>query len=106
MNRSRLLFIGVLALALGAFVSFVVYKNVLAKTHSNSEPGMDVIQAANDLQVGSKLQDGDIRIVKVPASALPPSFYKAKSQVLGRGVIQPVSKGDFILPNKLAPENA
>jgi pilus assembly protein CpaB len=79
---------------------------MLAKTHANSEPGVDVIQAANDLQVGSKLQDGDIRIVKVPASILPPNSYKAKSQVLGRGVILPVQKGEFILPSKLAAENA
>jgi pilus assembly protein CpaB len=106
MNRSRLLFIGVLALALGAFVSFVVYKNMLSKNNGNSEPGADVIVAANDLQVGSKLQDGDIRQVKVPASVLPPNFYKVKSQVLGRGVILPVQKGEFILPSKLAAENA
>ena len=106
MNRSRLLFIGVLALALGAFVSFVVYKNMLAKTTNNNEPSADVIVAANDLQVGSKLQDGDIRQVKVPVSVLPPNFYKLKSQVLGRGVILPVQKGEFLLPSKLAAENA
>ena len=106
MNRSRLLFIGVLALALGAFVSFVVYKNMLTRTNASSEPGADVIVAANDLQVGAKLQDGDIRQVKVPASVLPPNFYKLKSQVLGRGVILPVQKGEFILPSKLAAENA
>jgi pilus assembly protein CpaB len=106
MNRSRLLFIGVLALALGAFVSFVVYKNMLSKTNANNEPGADVIVAANDLQVGSKLLDGDIRQVKVPTSVLPPNYFRNKSQVLGRGVILPVQKGEFILPSKLAPENA
>ena len=106
MNRSRLLFIGVLALALGAFVSFVVYKNMLSKNSGNNEPGSDVIVSANDLQVGSKLQDGDIRQVKVPTSVLPPNYFRNKSQVLGRGVILPVQKGEFILPSKLAPENA
>ena len=106
MNRSRLLFIGVLALALGAFVSFVVYKNLLSKTNANNEPGADVIVAANDLQVGSKLMDGDVRQVKVPTSVLPPNYFRNKSQVLGRGVILPVQKGEFILPSKLAAENA
>jgi pilus assembly protein CpaB len=106
MNRSRLLFIGVLALALGAFVSFVVYKNMLAKNTGGNEPGADVIVAANELQVGSKLQDGDIRQVKVPASVIPPNSYKVKSQVLGRGVILPIKVGEFILPSKLAAENA
>jgi pilus assembly protein CpaB len=93
-------------LALGAFVSFVVYKNMLARTTANNEPGADVIVAASDLQVGSKLQDGDIRQVKVPASVIPPNSYKGKSQVLGRGVILPIKMGEFILPSKLADAGA
>jgi pilus assembly protein CpaB len=106
MNRTRLLFIGFLALALGAFVSFVVYKNLLAKTTANTEPGADVIVAANDIQVGSKLLDSDVRSVKVPASVLPPTYLKSKSQAVGRGVILPIQKGEYILPSKLAAENA
>jgi pilus assembly protein CpaB len=106
MNRTRLLFIGFLALALGAFVSFAVYKNLKARTGANNEPGVDVIVAANDLQVGSKVQDGDIRSVKVPASIVPPNSFRSKSQLIGRGVILPIQRGDFILPSKLAGENA
>jgi len=106
MNRSRLLFIGFIALALGAFVSFVVYKNVLQRSTANSEPGSDVIVAASDLQVGSKVQDGDIRMVKVPASVVPPNSFRSKAQIIGRGVILPIQRGEFILPSKLAAENA
>src|SRR5438270_5428062 len=106
MNRSRLLFIGFVALALGAFVSFVVYKNVLSRSSAGNEPGADVIVAANDIQVGAKLQDGDIRMVKVPASVVPPNSFRSRSQIIGRGVILPIQKGEFILPSKLAAKNA
>ena len=106
MNRTRLLFIGFLALALGAFVSFVVYKNLKTSTSGTNEPGVDVIVAANDLQVGSKVQDGDIRAVKIPASIVPPNAFRSKSQLIGRGVILPIQRGDFMLPSKLAAENA
>jgi pilus assembly protein CpaB len=106
MNRTRLLFIGFVALALGAFVSFVVYKNLLSKSTGSNEPGTEVIVAANDIQVGSKLQDGDVRSVKVPASVVPPNYLRSKSQIIGRGVILPIQKGEFILPSKLAAENA
>src|SRR5437879_13713736 len=92
MNRSRLLFIGFVALALGAFVSFVVYKNVLSRSSAGNEPGADVIVAANDIQVGAKLQDGDIRMVKVPASVVPPNSFRSRSQIIGRGVILPIQK--------------
>jgi pilus assembly protein CpaB len=106
MNRTRLLFIGFVALALGAFVSFVVYKNLLSKSNANNEPGTDVIVAANDVQVGARLQDGDVRSVKVPTSVVPPNFFRSKSQIIGRGVVLPIQKGEFILPSNLAAENA
>src|SRR5579864_5744089 len=106
MNRSRLLMIGVLALALGAFVSLLVYKNLQGKGASNSEPGVDVIVAADEIQVGARIEEHDVRIAKFPASGLPSGIYTKRSQVLSRGVIIPIAKGEFILPTKLAPENA
>jgi pilus assembly protein CpaB len=106
MNRTRLLMIGVLALAFGAVVSLFVYKNLQGRGASNSEPGVDVIVAADDIQVGARVEERDVRTVKYPASTLPGGAYSKRSQVMGRGVIIPISRGEFILPNKLAPENA
>jgi pilus assembly protein CpaB len=106
MNRTRLLMIGVVALALGAFVSLFVYKNLQGKSSSSGEPGVDVLVAADDIQVGARIEEHDVRAVKYPASALPAGTYSARSKVMGRGVILPISKGEFILPSKLAPENA
>jgi pilus assembly protein CpaB len=106
MNRTRLLMIGVVALALGALVSLVVYKNLQGKGSGSNEPGADVIVAANDIQVGARIEEHDVRTVHYPASSLPAGTYSARSKVLGRGVILPISRGEFILPSKLAPENA
>ena len=106
MNRTRLLMIGVVALALGAFVSLFVYKNLQGKGASSGEPGVDVLVAADDIQVGARIEEHDVRAVKYPASSLPSGTYSARSKVMGRGVILPISKGEFILPSKLAPENA
>ncbi len=105
MNRTRLLMIGVLALALGAFVSLLVYKNMQGKG-ATVEAGADVVVAAGDIQVGARVEDRDARVAKFPVSGLPAGAYSKKSQVLGRGVIIPIAKGEFILPSKLAPENA
>jgi pilus assembly protein CpaB len=105
MNRTRLLMIGVVALALGAFVSLFVYKNLQGRP-ATVESGADVIVAADDIQVGSRVEEHDVRIARFPASGLPPGAYTKRSQVMGRGVIIPISKGEFVLPSKLAPENA
>ena len=107
MNRTRLLLIGAVAIALGAFVSFVVYRNLLrANTGADTRPGMDVVVAAEDLQVGAKIEDRDVKLVHFPIEALPAHCYRLLSQVVGRGVVLPISQGDFVLPSKLAGENA
>ena len=106
MNRTRLLFIGFLALALGAGVAFVVYKNLQFRMGVGNDPGVDVVLATNDLQVGAKLGDRDVRIARIPASVAPPTVFHSASKIVGRGVILPIQKGEFVLPSKLAGENA
>jgi pilus assembly protein CpaB len=98
--------IGVMALALGTFVSVLVYKNLQARGPSESEAGADVVVAEDDIQVGARIEEHDVRTAKFPVSGLPAGAYGKRSQVVGRGVIIPISKGEFILPSKLAPENA
>jgi pilus assembly protein CpaB len=106
MNRTRLMIIGVLALALGAFVSFTVYKTLVARTASNSDPGVDAVVAAVDIPIGAKIDNKDVRVAKFPASNIPPGAPSRLSQVLGRGVVLAIGKGEFVLPSKLAAENA
>jgi pilus assembly protein CpaB len=62
--------------------------------------------AANDLQVGARVEQRDIKVIKIPAGDLPPGAPRKKTDVIGHGVIVPISKGEFILPNRLAGENA
>ena len=106
MNRNRLLFIGIVALVLGALMSYVVYSALRRTVAAVKEANTPVVVAAADLQVGTKLEDKDIREIKLPGNELPQGFYQRKSDILGRGVVQPISKGEFILPSKLAAENA
>ncbi len=107
MNRSRLLMIGGLALAVGLLVSYSVYSRLQNSAGSNhNERGVRVAVAARDIAVGVKLAADDIHMVTVPQSAAPPKAFRDPSQVLGRGAILPMSSGDFILPSKLAELNA
>jgi len=106
MNRTRLLMIGVLAIGLGLVASLYVYRTLQGKNGGGGEPGVDVMVAANDLQVGSRIEEHDVKIIKIPGSALPPGAPRKRSDVIGHGVILPIAKGEFILPNRLAAENA
>ncbi len=106
MNRTRLLMIAVLALALGLAAAAVVYKNLQSRVAAGADQGVEVIVAADDLQVGARVEDHDIKTVRLSGGDLPAGAPRRKADVLGHGVIIPISKGDFILQSKLAGENA
>jgi pilus assembly protein CpaB len=105
MNRTRLLMIGGLALALGLVASGFVYKNLQKGSGASNEQLAAVMVAADDLQVGAKIEQRDIKVIHVPVSAFPAGAPQRYADVVGHGVITPISKGDFILANKLAGEN-
>jgi len=65
MNRNRLLLIGFIALALGAFVSFAVYRTLQSRTSSKIPPGEEVFVArcveflaAVEIEHGSRILRG------------------------------------------------
>jgi pilus assembly protein CpaB len=107
MNRSRLLMIGGLALAVGLLVAFSVYHKLRTSPDSNSsERAVRVVVAADDVLVGVKLDAHDVRVITLPESAAPPGAFSDPAKVVGRGAVLPIGKGDFILPSKLAALNA
>src|SRR3954470_23200851 len=101
MNRSRLLVFGALALALGLAVSTYMYRYAQAIARVPSEPMIDVMVASNDLQLGARIETSDIRIVHVPLNVLPPNSPRM-IEVIGRAVVLPIPKGQFILLPELA----
>lgn len=106
MNRSRLLMIGGLALAIGLLVSYTVYNQLRNVTGANRERLVRVAVAAHDIEIGSKLTARDAVLAEFPQSSVPSGAFQNLKDVAGRGAILPIAKGDFLLPNKLAGENA
>jgi len=96
--------IGGLALAIGLLASYTVLNQMKAGT--NTERMVQVVVAAVDIPIGTKLADRDLKLASFPQSSVPPGAFPRKSQVLGIGVVLPITRGDFILPNKLAPKDA
>lgn len=99
MNRTRLLFIGVLALALGAFSSALAYKSLQQHTLAPVKL-QQVVVAASDIAVGTKLQPNQVRSVGVPAEAVPPGSFRNERDVIGRGVVLPISQGEFLIAGR------
>src|SRR5205823_14506585 len=102
MNRTRLLMIGFVALALGAIVSYSDYRTLQSRTGGDAPPGLDIVVAPNDIAIVAKLGGNDGKAVRFPAAALPPNCFNLKSSVVGRGAILPIAKREFFLPNERA----
>jgi pilus assembly protein CpaB len=107
MNRTRLMFIGVLALVLGAFASLFVYRTLQQHAGNTQGDMQDVVIATADLPVGARVQDKDIRTVRFPADAIPQGIFHFSKNVIGRGVILPIARGEFFISDKnLASDKA
>ena len=83
MNRTRLFFIGMLALAVGAFASALAYRILQSRTAVAQGDGEDVVVATADIAVGTRIQDKDVRLVHVPADVVPPGSFHQKRKFRG-----------------------
>lgn len=106
MNRTRLMLIGALALVLGAFASLLAYRTLQQRAGNNQGDIQEVVVSTGNLAVGARIQDSDVRIVRLPGDAIPQGAFHRTKSVIGRGVVLPIGQGEFILPIKLAGENA
>lgn len=106
MNRNRLVMIGLIALALGFFVSFSVYSKMKGQGRPVAQAGAEALVAARNIEVGSKLGPDDLKVAHFVPESLPGNYFRQPSEVLGRGIVLPIARGEFILPGKLAEEGA
>jgi len=97
MNRRRLLFIGIAAVAVGSLVSLRVYRMLQAQS-GPPKYLVDVLVAAHDIPVGAKIEDRDLKITKLPPEDLAADVFHTKGRAVGRGVMLPIAKGDLVLP--------
>jgi pilus assembly protein CpaB len=104
MNRRRLLFIAIAALAVGSLVSLKVY-HMLRAQNGPARVFVDVVVAARDIPVGAKIEDRDLKLVNLPPEDLAADVFHAKRRAVGRGVVLPIGKGDLVLPYKLAAQD-
>lgn len=106
MNRNRFMLIGIIALAVGAFVSYVAYHSLEARNGSSMQAGAQVVVAADNIPLGAKIEEKDLKIVHLPETDVPPNSFRSTAKIVGRGAVLPIAEGDFVLRNKLAGESA
>jgi pilus assembly protein CpaB len=101
--RNRLFAVLALAIFAGGGLAYATYRmqapSAPAAATVATQP---IVVAAADLQLGAELRADDLRVINFPKGQAPEGAFGAPSDILGRGVISPIVKGEPILPAKLA----
>jgi pilus assembly protein CpaB len=99
----------VLALVSGGAAGYLAlgYMNRPLSPRSASANAMThIVVAARDLAVGTVLAPGDVKKIDWPALTVPPGYAGSEEEVMGRGVITPVSANEPLMTAKLADKDA
>jgi pilus assembly protein CpaB len=65
-----------------------------------------VVVASTDLSLGAELKPEDLKLLQFPKGQAPEGAFASQQEVVGRGLIVSVVKGEPILPAKLASKEA
>jgi pilus assembly protein CpaB len=106
MNRKRLLLIGALSLILAMLVSMVVYRLLNVAVSAANRPSESIVVAAMDIAPGARIDEKDVRVVRMPVGDVPEGGFHSIAEVAGRGVVVPMARNEPVLLSKLAPEQA
>ena len=107
MARTRIFIVLVLAVTLGGAFAYGTYQYIdnipVASAGMETRP---VVIATTALDVGAALRADDLRVIEWPASVVPAGAFGSVKELVGRGVIQPITTNEPILPGKLASVEA
>ena len=104
MPRKRIYTVLLLAMTVGAVFAFSTYRYVQATpTAGAAAKTTPVVVAASSLDLGAALRAEDMRTINWPSDAVPAGTFSSPQELVGRGLIQPVSQNEPLLPSKLAP---
>jgi pilus assembly protein CpaB len=108
MNRNRVIITILLAVVLGLWVSWYVYRQLSRAAALQHLPmtTTQVVVSATHLPPGSYLQEKDLKYVAWPASDPVPGMFSHLEDCVNRTVMNSVETNEPILESKLAPQGA
>ncbi|MFQ5896023.1 MAG: Flp pilus assembly protein CpaB, partial [Nitrospinota bacterium] len=106
MTRTRGLILILVALLMGGVGVLVVRRGLVPAPPPGPPPipTAEVLIMTKDISLGDRLAEGDVKTVKWPEKSVPERALREPQEAIGRVVVQPLAKGEPILPNKLAPK--
>jgi pilus assembly protein CpaB len=106
MNRTRMIVFAFFALALSGLVAYYAYRMLSNRLSPATEETVQIVVAAEKLSLGNRLTEQQLRVANWPVANLPEGRFSNPQDIVGRGVIIPMSANEPILDSKLASKEA
>jgi len=103
--RRRLVTVILFAIVAALAASTSLYRVISARTQAPRSQTVTVLVAARDLNIGALAGESDIREVEWPG-AVGTQGIGQRQDIVGRGVIANINKGEPFSENRLAPKGA
>ena len=106
MNKNRVIFGLVVAIAVAVLLSVFVYREFQQASAVRPAQSQQIVVAAGPLALGTRLDANNITMIPWPAGSPLPGMLTSTDSAVGRAVITPVVANEPILESKLAPREA
>src|ERR1700729_1971519 len=106
MNKNRVIFGLVVAIAVAVLLSVFVYREFQQASAVRPVRSQQIVVAAGPLALGTRLDANNITMIPWPAGSPLPGMLTSTDSAVGRAVITPVVANEPILESKLAPREA
>jgi len=103
--RRRLVTVILFAIVAALAASTFLYRVISARTQVPQTQTVTVLVAARDLNIGALVGESDVHDVEWPG-AVAPSWISHRQDIVGRGLIANINKGEPFPENRLAPKGA
>ncbi len=105
--RNRIFAVLAIAVLAGGGLAYGTYNMMQSQpVQTVNAPTQPVVVAAADLSLGQELKPEHVKVLSFPQGQAPEGSFAQAQEVVGRGLIVSVVKGEPILPAKLASKEA
>ena len=105
--RNRIFAVLALAVLAGGGLAYGTYNMMQTPAPATAKmPTQPVVVAAVDIPLGSELKPDQVKVINFPDGQAPDGSFARPDEVVGRGMIVSVVKGEPLLPSKLAAKEA
>ena len=105
--RNRIFAVLAIAVLAGGGLAYGTY-NMMSNqpVQTVAAPTQPVVVASSDLNLGIELKGEHLKVLSFPAGQAPEGAFAQPQEIVGRGLIVSVVKGEPLLPAKLASKEA